>query len=449
MSTCQVHGAVVHGITAHRVVVDAHVGPGLPSFTLVGVPDAVCREMRDRIRAAFLNQGWAWPMSRVTVTVTGGAGRRRGGLDLPVAVAVAEAAGIATGADRGAVFYGSVGLDGSVRPAGGESAVFFEHRWTGEPVVVAADAVAWAVDGERGHAAGVRSLGAFGDPVTPDMVRRSEPIDEPTAGGDAGPDLTALEVLLAACGVHGWHDGGSQADLGRAVWQIRRAPVADPADRHTIDHVRSVAGYPPSGPFYAVRAPHASATVAAMAGGDRPGELSLGYGGAVVIDAGNMAMSVLDAIREPVRTGSVVIARSGDVVRYPTRTTILAAYDRPVSDRGRAAVVQWAADIGAVEIGGALARLTDPDHPNAAATCWAAYRVAIGDHGPSMYGRVAQAAAAGELSETCGRALIGYAETGRWSRGALQRAIRLAAGLETIIAAPHAAAEVAASIVGY
>ena len=109
--------ATLLGVEGHPVAVEVHVSNGLPGFTIVGLPDAACRESRDRVRAALLSSGLAWPMRRVTVNLAPSGMRKGGaGLDLPIAVGLLVAIGeLSAEAVAGCAFLGELGLDGSLR----------------------------------------------------------------------------------------------------------------------------------------------------------------------------------------------------------------------------------------------------------------------------------------------------------------------------------------------
>jgi magnesium chelatase family protein len=109
------------GVNGRRVSVEVHVTSGLPSFCIVGLPDAACRESRDRVRAAILSSGLSWPGNRVTVNLAPSGVRKGGpGLDLPIAIAVLVASEqVPAGSLEGHAFVGELGLNGSVRAVPG------------------------------------------------------------------------------------------------------------------------------------------------------------------------------------------------------------------------------------------------------------------------------------------------------------------------------------------
>src|SRR6202034_148651 len=109
--------ATLNGAVGSPVSVEVHVSNGLPGFTIVGLPDAAVREARDRVRAAVLSSGLAWPLRRVTVNLAPSGVRKGGaGLDLPIAIGLLVATGeLPSGCTEGLAFCGELGLNGSLR----------------------------------------------------------------------------------------------------------------------------------------------------------------------------------------------------------------------------------------------------------------------------------------------------------------------------------------------
>src|SRR5579872_4343936 len=116
-----ISSATLSGAIGHAVSVEVHVSNGLPGFTIVGLPDAACREARDRVRAALLSSGLPWLLRRVTVNLAPSGLRKVGsGLDLPIAVGLLVAVGeIERGLVQGCGFLGELGLDGTLRSVPG------------------------------------------------------------------------------------------------------------------------------------------------------------------------------------------------------------------------------------------------------------------------------------------------------------------------------------------
>jgi len=169
----RVHSAATFGIDARVLDVEVDVSSGLPSFTIVGLPDPSVREARERVRSALRNSGFPMPPGKVIVNLAPAGFRKFGAsLDLPVAVAFLEIAGLENADGKRRVFVGELGLDGQVRPIKGALCVALAARDEGfdEVVLPAANArEAAAVDGIR--VVPVRSLAA-----TVDHLRGTRPI---------------------------------------------------------------------------------------------------------------------------------------------------------------------------------------------------------------------------------------------------------------------------------
>lgn len=338
--------ATVLGAEGLGVTVEAHVGAGLPGFTVVGLPDASCREVRDRARAATMCSGLAWPNRRTTVNLAPSALRKVGSsLDLAVAVAVLAASGqLPPEAVASRSFIGELGLDGSVRPVPGVLAMV--AALPPGDVVVPADCgpEAALVGGRR-----VWGVGDLRQVVDALCGRRAWPpvAAAPRVDGLAdvgGPDLAdvaghglgrrALEV--AAAGEHhllfvGPPGGGKTMLAERLVGLL---PALDDATALEVTRIHSAAGESlPEGLLVRrppLRAPHHSVSDVALIGGGsqqlRPGEVSLAHGGVLFLDElGEFAATVLDALRTPLEEGRVRVARAQVRVTVPARVLLVAA----------------------------------------------------------------------------------------------------------------------------
>ena len=192
-----VPSATLFGVEGRPVTVEVHVSNGLPGFTIVGLPDASCRESRDRVRAALLSTGLDWPLRRMTVNLAPSALRKGGaGLDLAIAIALLVAVGVVEAAAvDGHAFVGELGLDGTIRAVAG--IVPLVECLTTPAVVVPLSCVSEASLVGRHTVRGARNLREVlaalrGDDPWPEADEEGDGEGDPSAR--AGPDPGALDL---------------------------------------------------------------------------------------------------------------------------------------------------------------------------------------------------------------------------------------------------------------
>ncbi|WP_063728306.1 YifB family Mg chelatase-like AAA ATPase [Streptomyces sp. RTd22] len=366
--TCSVALVGVEGVV---VEVQADLEPGVAAFTLVGLPDKSLVESRDRVRAAVVNSGATWPQKKLTVGLSPASVPKGGsGFDLAVACAVLGAAErIDPREIADLMMIGELGLDGRVRPVRGVLPAVLAAAEAGYRQVVVPEQTAAEASLVPGVSVlGVRSLRQLIAVLTDEPVpEEDEPLEAgrpdpmlagltmPGAGMGAGvaalpgtgtgrPDLaevagqraarTALEVA-AAGGHHLFLVGPPGA--GKTMLAERLPGLLPPLTRQEaleVTAVHSVAGVLPPGeplvqtPPYC--APHHSATMAALVGGGnglpRPGAVSLAHRGLLFLDeAPEFSGRALDALRQPLESGHVVVARSAGMMRMPARFLLMLA----------------------------------------------------------------------------------------------------------------------------
>lgn len=334
------------GLDPRYVRVEAAITGGLPGTRIVGLPDAAVREAADRLGAACHRSGLGLPQQRRVVNLSPGSLRKVGsGFDLPVALAVMVAAQHLSPEDvAGIVAVGELGLDGSVRPTPGTLPIVAAARDHGAAsVVVARDVAPEAslVDGIR--VVGVGSLREAVE-VLAGRMAVADPDVPPALVAAAVPDLAdvrgqplarrALEV--AAAGAHHLLMVGPPG-CGKSML-ARRLPGLLPRlstdEALEVAAVRSVAGMRAGDepldltpPF---RDPHHTTSVAGLVGGGsgvaRPGEISLAHRGCLFLDELlETPRWVLDALREPLESGRVVLVRAQGTVAYPAAVQLVAA----------------------------------------------------------------------------------------------------------------------------
>ncbi len=331
------------GLEARQVEVQCQVAPGLPRFTIVGLPDKAVSESRERVQAALSAMGLALPPKRITINLSPADLPKDGShYDLPIALALLAAMGVTDAEQLGDwIAVGELSLDGRVVASPGVLIAALhasteecglicpadqgsEAKWaTGVPVLAPRD-----LSGLLGH------------------LKGSQELPEPTRGDVAeappAPDLkqvkgqeTAKRALeIAAAGGHNLlmvgPPGSGKSLLASCLPGI--LPELNPSEALEVSMVQSVAGTLEAGrisrarPF---RAPHHSARMAALTGGGlkvRPGEVSLAHLGVLFLDElPEFQRPVLDSLRQPLETGQVDVARANAHVTFPARVQLIAA----------------------------------------------------------------------------------------------------------------------------
>lgn len=346
------------GMSGVLVQAEAVLTAGLPRFSLIGLPDAGLNESRDRVRAAVVNSGLSWPQAALTVSLAPAPIRKQGSsFDVAIAIAVLRADGkvrpSASGGAEETVFIAELGLDGSVRPVRGVLPAVLAAARAGYSAVCVAEANANEAAQVTGvKAIGVRSLRqaiahANGEPLpeepAPDSVPRCGPAP-PAAPDPHAPDLAdvlgqfeaRLALEVSATGGHHLFLCGAPGS-GKTMLAERLPGLLPPLDEGAaleVTAVHSLAGtlHPDrplisEPPFCAV---HHSASAGALVGGGssvlRPGAVSRAHRGVLFLDeAPEFGRVALDALREPIESGEVVIARSSGSATFPARFLLVAA----------------------------------------------------------------------------------------------------------------------------
>ncbi len=351
--------AVVHGLRGELVRVEVDIASGLPSFSIVGLPDTALSEARERVRSAIRNAGFAYPLSRITVNLAPADRRKHGAAyDVAIAVGILLANEQIRASGGPWALLGELSLDGSVRPVSGVLPMVATLRDAGhrrvcvpqanvgeaalveELEIVGAeglDDVARLIAGPRGRAAARAKRRPAIRIATGTALAASDGLTpgELTELADLrGQEQARWALEVAVAGQHNLlligSPGAGKTMLARAVPRLQ--PPLTESEAREVAVIRSVCGLETSAsdrrlrPF---RSPHHTTSYAAMVGGGprlRPGLVTQAHHGVLFLDElAEFDRHVLDALRQPLEDGSVEMVRAHGSVTYPANLQLIAA----------------------------------------------------------------------------------------------------------------------------
>ena len=345
----KVRTCAVVGLDGYIVEVEVDISPGLPAFTIVGLPDTAVQEARERVRAAIRNSGCEFPIRRITVNLAPADMRKAGpSYDLPIALGILLSSGQVLDWPDSTLSLGELSLDGSLRHTGGILPMVSVARDQGftTAFVPAVDAKeASLVEGIDVIPAGSLSelvSHLIGESKIPPSLNNG-PEEPDTEDALMGPDIShvkgqenakrALEV--AAAGGHNLlmsgPPGSGKTLLARTLPSIM--PRMTPQEALDVTKVYSVGGLLPSDkplilqrPF---RSPHYTISNAGLVGGGRlprPGEITLSHRGVLFLDElPEFGHTSLEALRQPMEDKVVTISRAGGTVTFPANFSLVGA----------------------------------------------------------------------------------------------------------------------------
>ena len=331
------------GIDTIPVEVQVHLANGLPAMTIVGLADKAVAESKERVRAALASIGLALPPKRIAINLAPADVVKEGAhFDLPIALGLLVAIGsVPRDALDGTLVLGELWLHGGIEPVSGVLPAAM--------AAVAADLDLVCPGACGPEAAWASDLGIVAAPDLMSLLNHlrgqqhiQAPKPELLPPAHAAPDMADLKgqetarraLEIAAAGAHNLLMVGPPG-AGKSMLAARLPgllPPLSPREALDVTMLHSVAGTLPAGGLIQTRPfrdPHHSASMAALVGGGaraRPGEISLAHGGVLFLDElAEFTKPVLDALRQPLETGHVVVARANHHVTYPARFQIVAA----------------------------------------------------------------------------------------------------------------------------
>ncbi|VVM70798.1 YifB family Mg chelatase-like AAA ATPase [Pseudomonas fluorescens] len=343
MSLSIVHSRAQIGVDAPAVTVEVHLANGLPSLTMVGLPETAVRESKDRVRSAIINSGLQFPARRITLNLAPADLPKDGGrFDLAIALGILSASvQVPTLTLDDVECLGELALSGAVRAVRGVLPAALAARKAGRTLVVpranaeeaclasglkviAVDHLLEAVAHFNGHM-------PIAHYVSDGLMHASKPY--PDLNEVQGQLAAKRALLIAAAGAHNLLFSGPPG-TGKTLLASRLPGLLPPlaeSEALEVAAIQSVASCVPLShwPQRPFRQPHHSASGPALVGGGsrpQPGEITLAHHGVLFLDElFEFDRKVLEVLREPLESGHIVISRARDRVRFPARFQLVAA----------------------------------------------------------------------------------------------------------------------------
>ena len=335
----------LQGIYGYEVSAECDLAGGLPNFDIVGLPDAAVKEARERVRSAIKNNGYSFPVGRITVNLAPANLRKSGTVyDLPIFVGILTASGQLDWCDPDCAFVGELSLSGTLRPVVGMLPMALAAKAAGiERLFVPADSAPEATLAEGLTVYPVENVEQLAEhlsgreqiPPAPPWSQEGEDLPMPDFAEVRGQEQVKRMLEIAAAGGHNAAMIGPPGS-GKSMLARRLPSILPPMTRREAleaTQIHSVMGLTTKDhplltqrPF---RSPHHTTSAAALAGGGplmRPGEISLAHNGVLFLDElPEFHRDVLEALRQPLEDGIVTVARAGGTLRLPAQFQLVCA----------------------------------------------------------------------------------------------------------------------------
>ncbi|MGE8560806.1 MAG: YifB family Mg chelatase-like AAA ATPase, partial [Acinetobacter sp.] len=341
MSFAKIYTRGLLGLHAPLIEVEVHVSQGLPSLTIVGLPEAAVRESKDRVRSAIINSGFQFPTKRLTINLAPADLPKDGSrLDLPIALGILIASGqIPEHVTNQLEFIGELALDGQLRPISGILSIAIACQQLGHQLILP--------EQNAQEASQLPNFEVFAAKHLKDVcehLSNQQPIQQYQASQTAAPDQYRFDLAdvkgqlrprraleIAAAGGHSLLFKGPPG-TGKTLLASRLASILPPLDTQEnleVASIYSVANT--SHPFgqRPFRAPHHTASAIALVGGGshpKPGEITLAHLGVLFLDElPEFDRKVLEVLRQPLESKEIVISRASRQITFPANFQLIAA----------------------------------------------------------------------------------------------------------------------------